>query len=1014
MTEFLKQIFGSFKDAVQKVRGAIAKIKKLAAFFVTGIGQVVLFLIGIILLALFVYIIAGTMFYTIAEALGYDYAASEYNKDSEFIQSLTLSGYGPMLDAEDFISYYAFEHSVLMDAARFMEDTGTTVFRKYNLSQVDCSKLNRMEWAILAAACLQGATADTDGGFSSMEDLGLPAGLANSISGKANMGEEDSGSDEYTTDFVNMSASQGLFYRQEENDYTGDIALVPYLQVPRYDENLTYFLEIKGEEELYDVIQQKGVDFTVDDIGGLRLFGNGEMRFNGKVTNGASLSEAAQFIYEHVFAVMFNKDLNQSNKACFTLLDSRFKQGSKQILDMYIEYPETLFYWDFRTNLVFKIPLRNLLDRFLPNAELLSSWRYLNDEETNHSTGLSTSETIVREIQKIYTEACLEGEGYSAQNYLLKDLNAVTEGFELGDTAIDVTSEQRNMYYTLIPAQNGSSGVRGNSYEALFDTRKLKSNPKDSDSLRESGQSFGGSYKDDFMNDVELAIRQFSEDFGTDVSNLLSEVESKANVSEENPGTNQEINIYKPNSSGKYLVCCEEIKKQLGVLNKDYAVIRDHFGIPDDVNITGITQHEDGTTSVETSSGTYSHKYADDPSKAPQGYAKCFVPAISVFALFDQKDGLRTTSVVINNNGSTGAYVIKGKEAADASSASNGETFAKFEANQVQSNTFRNWDIATASGGSSSGTSSSGITSGGSSSSSSTGSSTGGSTGSSTGGSSGGGANAKKPGKNSSYEFWIVKDFFEGYNLDIPNSLDANVSFKVNYDYKQPYIGRQEQEVDLSDDLKNLGLAIQQACIEEWDKEKIEKQPQVALENHEYKGYEEELKLTNEERINNTVNEGGMFTYRRGGIEIGNKGDRFVPVPELEGGSTDYRNFGETGANSWKETYKAKDDNYGYYVKNENNTSDTPYEKHHVTFDTDQKYIDEFKRCVINMFKPSGECCMEDFIFAGSYAILREADAQTGGGGDYNEGRIYSPESRYPTENAAPKEGLPLRKRWNL
>lgn len=476
------------------VEGAkkVARFVAIAAkFFASLIGQVVFFLILVLLVGLLAYIIFMVIAKDLGKLLGIEAAGARMDEQNYEIQlRLANSGYDSMLNADELVSYYGFEYAVLMDAVKFFEETGVATIETINISPVDCNTIDREQWAWLNAARFQtGRDSDNllvgqtgtdnealiNAGFLNEDGTRTDGGVT--IVGYAN-GADDLGTagDEFIfiggnsidgeinpADVIQFSkpSSGKIVYEGVKNEYTNEKVLVPYLKVTRKWLDYNYFIR----------------DKTWEGVGSpLNVSGKGKMdRYNldgGYDSGGASFSDGFEYIYNNIFVYSIKNELNAGNKSAYpqgrytssyiqeamegtsknddtlgsegsegTSRQSREQEAISQSnaqnttvgvgqtsastqttgnetaavesttsaekgVDLYKEYENSLWYTvgDKGTR-TYKIPFRALLDRFLPNANLMASWRHLTDE-----TDTSGSIDIVNEIQQIYSKACLEGE----------------------------------------------------------------------------------------------------------------------------------------------------------------------------------------------------------------------------------------------------------------------------------------------------------------------------------------------------------------------------------------------------------------------------------------------------------------------------------------------------------------------------------------------------------------------------------------------------------------------------
>ena len=490
---------------VKFVRQTYMKIKALMAFFATFVGQIVFFLMTVILLVLLAYIIFTVIAKDIAKLVGIPsdpFAAQSDSTDYAFLESLAESGYDSAINAEELAQYYGFEYAVLMDAARFVEDKGVLELVLTDISPVDCMKISREQWAWLNAVQFQdmpdkevliragflnedgsrvdgGPTAEVANG-GSVGDIDAVDGLViNPGAGGEGEGSTLSGGEDpwHSTEFTTEESENEFRYEMVYNAYTDEYSVSPYFSVVREWPAYFYFLE--------DLQYNHGdIDSLVPENLGKK---NRYAIAGGYSEAGATLEAGFEYIYHNIFALRISKELNGPNTSAFpdgpdsvpnydderlygenadeqtmhqqnkdvqdgkvdgnrpvtgengTLTNASTTGGSatgggatgggttgggttgggttgggttgegatgaEMEVDLYKDYIETLYYTvGDKGTTTYKIPLRVLLDRFLPNANLMASWRHLTDETSNAGTD------IVNIIQGIYSAACLEEE----------------------------------------------------------------------------------------------------------------------------------------------------------------------------------------------------------------------------------------------------------------------------------------------------------------------------------------------------------------------------------------------------------------------------------------------------------------------------------------------------------------------------------------------------------------------------------------------------------------------------
>ncbi len=818
---------GAIANAMKKFVNFVIKAVK---FFSGAIGQVVLYVIAAVILVILVWIIVTVIADSIGRLIGVTDKLSSIptsEADAKFLADLSASGYDSLLDATELTNFYTFEYSVLMDAARFLEEVGTTEMIKEDNGVYDYRKINRAEWAALAAngfaidgqieadsliknGYVQGVQGDTESGQTDPEqhveqEYQYDTSDTTTVAGKPIQDEHKKGYNlikgdpdtesiyqtqtqegivqaynelgemidengdvipsgeqlDPTKTFSTERTSGDLWYKPEYNEYTNKDLLAPYLRIVRTDNTLRYYFEIKnlGGSNFYEDENhwQYGGYFNFDalptdsdklgdDAGhrkGTWIFGQ-KFRFEKGVntskdpeTGGAKAIDAAVFINNHIFPYGFNAEINQNNISAFESKDKRYSKDVG-ICDLDKDYswgdpndPDTftsIYYAQQESIINYNVPIRVLLDRFLPNAQLLASWRHLQESESLDDVGYSASTTVVNEILKIYNEACLSGEEIDSSKLLVKDVGVVQGSIGKESNALTFLGDGNFSPLKEICMDNYKVGgsesttVYYDSYASVFDTRK-SSGTDDSDSGDAFKQPFSGDIADEIKDDVRLAFshyliskaEEFDDDkkksaadfqavidelfnqYGSEITKGNGDSKDYAGPETENFLSKEFIVYTKVN--GSYATRCAAIKAG------DKEVIKEHYDIPASAEIefknittnppTDVVSYEEGSNLV-----TATHKYIDKVYDKDNPYATnkekdgCFVPYLRV--AWAVKNNIKTTAVVICNAKGYAkcVYIISGKEIDDVAKITNKETFAKFEATDLISTTFKNWEFA--------------------------------------------------------------------------------------------------------------------------------------------------------------------------------------------------------------------------------------------------------------------------------------------------------------------------------
>ena len=140
------------KDTAVKAVNAARKVKNIAKFFATVVGQIVLWVIIILLAIILLYILVNTISKGIAKIFGIENPGLKESADYQILLELQNSGYNTLMDSKELQSYLIYEYGVLMDAARFFHDTGVYEMTLNDKAEIDLSVLDNEQRAQLIAA----------------------------------------------------------------------------------------------------------------------------------------------------------------------------------------------------------------------------------------------------------------------------------------------------------------------------------------------------------------------------------------------------------------------------------------------------------------------------------------------------------------------------------------------------------------------------------------------------------------------------------------------------------------------------------------------------------------------------------------------------------------------------------------------------------------------------------------------------------------------------------------------
>ena len=328
------------KGAVSWFTRLVMGIKRVISFFATPIGQVVMYIVAALLMGLLVYIIVAVIAKDIGKLVGVEAAAAQSDKDNyTFLTDLTNSGYDAMLNAEELVDFYAFEYAVLMDAARFMEETGTQEVEPRTTSSVDCDVLDDENyWRYMLVqqhqmpgtdmSALEKYIQQTDPDFTSPEEK-------TQQEREKKQKEKEEAEKDKTEEFIDLdkfstdATKDELFYYPVYNEYTKEYSLIPYLELEAQWDKLTYYIEMTNPDGSAVYKPGDKIDAT--------SYAN-YARWSGVyiTEGGVSLEDAYKF-FSQCHAAKIVVKLNASNWSLFTRQDAVWGTGP-EVIDLYEDY----------------------------------------------------------------------------------------------------------------------------------------------------------------------------------------------------------------------------------------------------------------------------------------------------------------------------------------------------------------------------------------------------------------------------------------------------------------------------------------------------------------------------------------------------------------------------------------------------------------------------------------------------------------------------------------------------
>lgn len=420
----LTDMIDSGIDKIEKANAWISKkIKKLAKFirfFTTQVG----FIVGLVILALFVIIIVAVFLKSAGHFWGMvtdpEYAGISTEGDYKYIvSSIGYAGYDSFITEKLWQEYMAYEYSVLMDVAEYLYQ-GQSEFDGKNQKGVspkylpylpvkaeyDLSAMTHENWQ---KAVIEGQ-ASARFGFTNVGDVGL--------GGSNGAGYEKLGGN-------TKVVSPVITYEFKTNPYDeGAGSLVPYVTVLKEALEYHYFTvgatgenggrEKYGTGEYSKNTENTGVTITEANIGDINL-----LEINNPLNiNNLYLPKSSELGNKYIENSI--ESLNTESKDNWLVADSTFGQS--------------LYYTNDYASVTYKMPLQTLVDRYLPKASVLTSWYLLkdtdaasdemkgttsNDGSTNQGQNDSSAfkvEDLMKDIKSIYNYHCWGKETISKEN----------------------------------------------------------------------------------------------------------------------------------------------------------------------------------------------------------------------------------------------------------------------------------------------------------------------------------------------------------------------------------------------------------------------------------------------------------------------------------------------------------------------------------------------------------------------------------------------------------------------
>ncbi len=382
-----KKFVSGFQKTIKKISGAIK-------FFSTYLGWVVGALILIIFLVIAITVLVNTIGHALAEFLGDDVGISTDADYEYMVSSLGYAGYDSLISEKNFQEYMAYEYAVLMDVAEYLykgqndydeaggdaasaaasangQATGPKTMPYITLTQDDFSDLTDEQWRNMI---VEGQAAERPVQFS-----------VDSLSERTLVG----GSPYVSRPVISYEYKLNSFESTEGS-------LVPYITVVRDD--LKYHYYSTGDWEFSD----GEAIITPDNVQNVNLI---KVHYGLNANNGA-LPKSFDYVRRETKENGNSEGLITSNPDNWPKAEDNF--GGE------------LYFNDTYDSVTYKMSLQLLIDRYLPKANLLTSWFLLkdNDSASGETTGKKPAtgfegkadqfniDMLMKDIKGIYNYYC--------------------------------------------------------------------------------------------------------------------------------------------------------------------------------------------------------------------------------------------------------------------------------------------------------------------------------------------------------------------------------------------------------------------------------------------------------------------------------------------------------------------------------------------------------------------------------------------------------------------------------
>ncbi len=380
-------MFNNIKEGVNKfingIKNTMKKIGNAIKFFMTPIGIVVGWILLIIICVILLYVVIKTGIRVLEKLIGDDPNYQTFEDDIGYINDLTYSGYELTLDSENFQDFQAFEYAILMDVAEYLRQDGHieqmavgSKTDQHRLEEYGDTALDRLVNDLTERGVSVEDYYNIDADVESSNTRVIPPTLIYEFKKSAyrnptleSISKENSDANNNNQTLTSSTALEGSTQQLlEEGKLKG--SLVPYVYIIREDIDFTYYFEGNDTKRVV------------------------EYKYELNVNNPYMTGSGAEFLKE------INRDKEENTNL-----------GTVNPGD---SWTSRIYYTDETTPIIYKIPLKTLIGRYMPRVELLQAWTVLKQDidkdDADDQYIIDVVDEVIASIKGIYNEACLSTE----------------------------------------------------------------------------------------------------------------------------------------------------------------------------------------------------------------------------------------------------------------------------------------------------------------------------------------------------------------------------------------------------------------------------------------------------------------------------------------------------------------------------------------------------------------------------------------------------------------------------